>query len=82
MTIDGKRERREEDIRTSWEQARMVSYWALKSNPNLKRGAVNNYSDIHKFSWDSDEDRNKFILEQARQKWEASKGIFKERLDG
>ena len=52
MTIDGKKEALEREIKLSWEQTRTVSFWSIRANPNLKQNALKDYKDLMRFDWE------------------------------
>jgi len=54
----------------------MISFWALRSNPNLKQNALKDYKDLLRFEWEESK------LDETKRLYEMSKGIFKDKIDG
>jgi hypothetical protein len=75
LTIDGKKEALERDIRLSWEQTRTVSFWSIRSNPNLKQNALKDYKDLMRFDWEESK------IDELKRFSEQTKGLFPEKIE-
>ena len=75
MTIDGKKEVLERDIRLSWEQTRTVSFWSIRANPNLKQNALKDYKDLMRFEWEEAK------IDELKRVSEETKGLFPDKIE-
>lgn len=77
-------ELKEAETKRSWEQTRMISFYAYKSNPNLRRNSLRRFSDIARFPWDGEagnvpklsSDQLDYLLRKAGRFYDAATNTF------